>query len=95
MRTHARRRPRPDVDRALHQVARGQLPECGRCQHPVMAHAHDEAGRRVCTRVGPVSCRTCSEVQARMPAPVLAMFSLAQAFQLAPRPDSWKTLVLT
>lgn len=90
-----RLRPRPDVDRALHQVARGRLPECERCQHPVMGHAHDEEGRRVCTRVGLVSCRACAEAMARMPQPALAFFCLAQALQLAPRPDSWKTLVLT
>jgi hypothetical protein len=30
-----------------------------------------------------------------MPAPVLTVHSLAEAFRLAPRPDSWKTLILT
>jgi hypothetical protein len=96
MNTYARpARPRPSVDRALSQLARGRLPECPGCQHPVMGHVHDEEGRRVCTRVGPVSCRVCAEVQARMTAPALAVFCLAQALQLAARPDSWKTLVLT
>lgn len=88
-----RRRPPLNVDRALHQVTRGRLPECERCHHPVMTHAHDEAGRRVCTRLDPVSCRTCAEVQARMSAPVFAMFRLGQA--LAASPGWWKTLVLT
>lgn len=95
MRTRTRRRLKLSAERSLHQVERGRLPECPRCSHPVMAHAVDEQRRRVCTRAGVVSCRDCARIQADMPPVVLAVYCLSQAFQLAPRPDSWKTLILT
>jgi hypothetical protein len=95
MKVHRKRRLRLSVGRALDQIERGRLPQCPRCEHPVMAHAVDEERRRVCTRTGQVSCLDCARAQAVMPAPVLAVFCLSQAFKLAPRPESWRTLVLT
>lgn len=88
-------RPFPNADRALHQLARGRLPQCPRCEHPVIAHARDDAGQRVCTRgQGLVTCRECAHVQAAMPDHVRAVFYLAECFKLAPRADSWRPFVL-
>lgn len=96
MKTHRRYRTRPSAERALHQVQRGRLPECPRCLHPVIAHALDDGGQRVCTRgVGLVSCRECARVQAVMPEAMRGMFYLAQAFQLAAKAAAWKPLVLS
>ncbi|WDO09933.1 hypothetical protein ME763_32100 [Streptomyces murinus] len=57
-------RPAPDVNRALHQLKRSQLPEpprCPVCAHSVLRHA-TEGERPVCSAgQGLVSCRDCAE----------------------------------
>lgn len=95
MRTYRRRR-RLSAERSLHQVERGRLPQCPRCDHPAIVHAFDEAGQRVCTRgLGVVSCRSCAHGQAVIGEPARAMLDLAQALRMAGSRDAWKSFVLS
>ncbi|MFF3884068.1 hypothetical protein [Streptomyces sp. NPDC001914] len=81
-------RPYPRRGRALAQVERGRVPEpplCPICQHPVPRHATEE-GHPVCTRgQGPISCRDCAELWARMPM-VAAMANFGIAFHHGAEP---------
>lgn len=96
MKTYRRHRTRPSAERALHQVQRGRLPQCPRCDHAVIAHAYNDEGQRVCTRgQGLVACQVCARVQAEMREPARAMFYLAQALQLAGKAAAWRPLVLS
>ncbi|MEW2568289.1 hypothetical protein [Streptomyces sp. NPDC047070] len=89
-------RPYPRAVKALHQVERGRVAKCPRCEHAVAAHARDEQGQRVCTRgKGSVACRECAHTQALRSEPVRAMFLLGEGLALAPRASSWEPLVLS
>jgi len=96
MRTYQSHGPRLSAERALHQVQRGRLPQCPRCNHPAIAHACNDKGQRVCTRGrGLVACRECAHVQAEMREPTRGVFYLAETFRLAGQgADVWKPLVL-
>lgn len=64
-------RPYPMVDRTLHQLARGRVPDpprCPTCDHFVNRHALED-GQRVCSLgTGLIPCRDCAELWARSPA---------------------------
>lgn len=97
MRTYQSHGLRLSAERALHQVQRGRLPQCPRCNHPVIVHACSDEGQRVCTRgQGLVACRECAHVQAAMHEPTRRVFYLAETFRLVGQgADVWKPLVLT
>ncbi|MGW4889610.1 hypothetical protein [Streptomyces murinus] len=82
-------RPYPDPDRALHQLKRGRIPEpprCPACAHPVNRHAIED-GQRVCRWApGPISCRDCAELYARVPGlAAIAALSRALAYGTGPQ----------
>ncbi|MEW2633326.1 hypothetical protein AB0903_17140 [Streptomyces sp. NPDC048389] len=77
-------RPYPNAARARRQIERtAYLRACPWCKHPEKAHAVED-GQRVCTRgQGLVSCRSCAELWAWMPA-VAAMTELGRVLASPP-----------
>jgi hypothetical protein len=78
-------RPRPDADRALHQIRRAAyLPTCSWCRHAVVAH-DVRGGQRVCTRGHEEpSCRDCRAIRDALPGPAVAMWNFARIMASPP-----------
>ncbi|MEU0947612.1 hypothetical protein ABZ379_33665 [Streptomyces canus] len=79
-------RPRPNADRARHQIKRATAlgPACPWCKHPVRAH-DVQAGQRVCTRGHEEpSCRDCRAIRDNLTDPSRALWNFARIMASPP-----------